>query len=190
MRSPTSWPDSPRALAGRAAPGGDLPAKVGIEVRFDREGKARTRIIQLTPTSSSPAPEKPGVQPSAPSASPAPIPKSDAADGFEVAERRTVANEADGSGKGLVQTVPAKSLGSKAKDAADGADANITPGSARRRATAPAGGGVYEADEAVRRHGLTLGIKVPWVPSPLALATVLTGSCGLGRSRHRRRCGE
>ena len=103
--------------------------KVGIEVRFDREGKARTRVIHLTTTS--PDPEKARAQPSAPSASSAPMPKSNAANGFEVAERRTVANEPDGSGKELVQTVRAKSLDPQTKDAADGADANITPHSSR-----------------------------------------------------------
>ena len=57
------------------------------------------------------------------------MPKSNAANGFEVAERRTVANEADASDKGLAPTVRAKSLESETKDAADGADANITPDS-------------------------------------------------------------
>jgi hypothetical protein len=121
-----NWPDSARALAGRLRRAATFLRKVGIEVRFDREGKARTRIIHLTTTSR--APEQAGVQPSAPSASSAPLPKSNAA-GFEAAERRTIADEADGSGKGLTPTVPAKSLESKTKDAADGADANITPGS-------------------------------------------------------------
>jgi hypothetical protein len=121
-----SWPDSPRALAGRLRRAATFLRKVGIEVRFDREGKARTRIIHLTPTSSSRAPEQAGARPSAPSASSAPMPKSNVANGFEVAERRTVANEADDSDEGLVQTVRAKSLDPQTKDAADGADANIT----------------------------------------------------------------
>jgi hypothetical protein len=124
-----SWPDSPRALAGRLRRAATFLRKVGIEVRFDREGRARTRIIHLTPTSSSPAPEKAGVQPSASSASSAssaPVPKSNVANDFAMAGRRTVANDADGSGKGLVQTVRTKSLECKTKDTADGADANIT----------------------------------------------------------------
>jgi hypothetical protein len=121
-----SWPDSPRALAGRLRRAATFLRKVGIEVRFDREGRARTRIIHLTVASSSPVPEQSGMRPSAPSASSAQMAKANAANGFEVAERRTVANEADGSGKGLAQTVRAKSLKSNAGDTADGADANIT----------------------------------------------------------------
>jgi hypothetical protein len=120
------WPDSPRALAGRLRRAATFLRKVGIEIRFDREGNARTRIIHITTTSSSPVPEQAGVRPSAPSASSAQMAEADAANGFEETERRTVANEADGSGKGSVQTVRAKSLKYDAADAADGADANIT----------------------------------------------------------------
>ncbi len=42
------WPHSPRALSGRlrrAAPG---LRKIGVNLAFDREGRARTRTIHIT----------------------------------------------------------------------------------------------------------------------------------------------
>jgi len=59
-----TWPDSPRALAGRLRRAATFLRKIRIEIGFEREGRARTRMIHITN-----APEKPVVQPSAPSAS-------------------------------------------------------------------------------------------------------------------------
>ena len=64
------------------------------------EGRARTRILNIAATQPSAAPEKPGTQPSAPSASSAPVPKSNPANGFSAQSLRTVAHDADGSGNG------------------------------------------------------------------------------------------
>ena len=77
-----TWPDSPRALAGRLRRAATFLRKIGIEVVFKKEGRARTRIIDITATPPSAAPENAGAQPSAPSASSAPMPKSNPANGF------------------------------------------------------------------------------------------------------------
>jgi hypothetical protein len=122
-----SWPDSPRALAGKLRRAATSLRKVGIEVRFDREGKARTRIIRLTPTSSSRATEQAGARPSAPSASSAPetIPLS--FNGLPADGGQAMGGTADGQGLDPAGTVRAKDLKSNGRDGADGADANITP---------------------------------------------------------------
>ena len=43
-----TWPDSPRALAGRLRRAATFLRKIGIEIGFEREGRARTRIIRIT----------------------------------------------------------------------------------------------------------------------------------------------
>jgi hypothetical protein len=48
-----SWPSTPRALSGRLRRAATFLRKVGIELSFDRTGKARTRMIHIsasTPT--------------------------------------------------------------------------------------------------------------------------------------------
>jgi hypothetical protein len=125
-----TWPDGPRALAGRLRRAATFLRKIGIEISFGREGRARTRIINITTIQPSAAPEKPGVQPSAPSASSAPTPKSNPANGVPAQSVRTVARDADGSGQGNASTVRAKSLENNAGTAADGAAANRAPQSA------------------------------------------------------------
>jgi len=62
------WPGSPRALSGRLRRAATFLRKIGIEVAFKKEGKARTRIVHITAS----APENAGAQPSAPSAQLAP----------------------------------------------------------------------------------------------------------------------
>ncbi|KAF0127999.1 MAG: hypothetical protein FD152_2410, partial [Xanthobacteraceae bacterium] len=52
-----TWLDSPRALAGRLRRAATFLRKIGIEIGFDREGRARTRVIHITTTPSHPAPE-------------------------------------------------------------------------------------------------------------------------------------
>ena len=41
------WPDSPRALAGRLRRAATFLHKIGIDIGFEREGRARTRIIRI-----------------------------------------------------------------------------------------------------------------------------------------------
>ena len=95
-----SWPDSPRALSGRLRRAATFLRKIGIEIVFKKEGRARTRLICITTTSSHATPEHSGAQPSAPSAPSAPMPESNPANGLTAQSPRTVADEADGSGNG------------------------------------------------------------------------------------------
>jgi hypothetical protein len=124
QRKAKSWPNSPRALAGRLRRAATFLRKMSIEVAFTKEGRARTRMIRLTS-----ALEKGGDGPSAPSARSAPgatplSPNDLPADGG-----RTMGGTADGQGLDPAATVRAKALKSNGRDGADGADANITPGS-------------------------------------------------------------
>ena len=121
-----TWPDSPRALAGRLRRAATSLRKIGIEIGFGREGRARTRTIHITAAPALPGPEQAGVLPSAPSASSASAMKSSPAKGFADVPLRTVANDADGSvGRGG-ETVRANPLKNNDGTIADGADANIT----------------------------------------------------------------
>ena len=90
-----TWPDGPRALAGRLRRAATFLRKIGIEIGFDREGRARTRIIRITAASADSAPERGRPQPSAPSASSAPMPKSNPANDFAAQSVRTVARDAN-----------------------------------------------------------------------------------------------
>jgi hypothetical protein len=132
-----TWPDSPRALAGRLRRSATFLRKVGIEIGFEREGRARTRMINITTTPDLSAPENPVAQPSAPSVSSASMPKSNRANGFAAQLLRTAAHDADGSGKGSAPTVRANPLKTNAETVADGADANLPPQSASGKTGAP-----------------------------------------------------
>jgi hypothetical protein len=122
-----TWPDSPRALAGRLRRAATFLRKIGIEIGFDREGRARARIIRITTTPNRPAPESGRVSPSAPSASSAPMPKPNSGNGYAAPDRRTVADGADDSGVGSVSTVRANPLRSMEATIADGEDAKPRP---------------------------------------------------------------
>lgn len=87
-----TWPDSPRALSGRLRRAATFLRKIGIEVSFEREGRARTRIIRITAAGAELVPERGGAQPSASSA---PRPKSFPDNGFGAPDLRTIANDAD-----------------------------------------------------------------------------------------------
>jgi hypothetical protein len=122
-----TWPDSPRALSGRLRRAATFLRKVGIEISFGREGRARTRAITITTRS---APESAGMRPSTPSVSSAPMEKASATNAFAPGDVRTVGWNADGSDHGGNPTVRAKPLKSQAVNGADGADANRPPQSA------------------------------------------------------------
>jgi hypothetical protein len=124
------WPDSPRALAGRLRRAATFLRKIGIEVGFDREGRARTRVIRITCTPSRPAPEQAGARPSAPSAPSVDEANSNQPNGFAPPDLRTVGKDADGSGCGSAPTVRVNPLKLNDGTAADGADANLSPHSA------------------------------------------------------------
>ena len=119
-----TWPDSPRALSGRLRRAATFLRKIGIEVSFEREGRARTRIIRITAAGGDPVPERGGVQPSAPSAPSAPRPKSIPDNDFAAPGSRTVASDADGRTSGPADSVRANPLKSREETDADGADAN------------------------------------------------------------------
>jgi hypothetical protein len=127
LRRPRPWPDSPRALAGRLRRAATFLRKIGIEIGFDREGRARTRIIRITITPQHPVPDYDGARQSAPSAPSALLPKSNQANGFAASDLRTVGIDADDSSQRQLPTVRANSLISKGATAADGADANFDP---------------------------------------------------------------
>jgi len=115
-----TWPDNPRALAGRLRRGVTFLRKIGIEITFKKEGRARTRIIEIRASSPSVAPEKPGAPSSALSAPP---PKSNPANGCAAQSLRTAAQAADGSGNGNVPTVLVNPFRNETGTVADGVDA-------------------------------------------------------------------
>ena len=92
-----TWPESPRALAGRLRRGATFLRMVGIELRFIREGQARTRIIHIEASQRPGVRETRGALPSAASASSATAPISKSANDVGPVAPRTVANDADGA---------------------------------------------------------------------------------------------
>jgi hypothetical protein len=140
-----TWPDSPRALAGRLRRAATFLRKIGVEIAFQKEkSRARTRTITITTMQPSAASEKPGAEPSAPSASSADAGKANAVSGFSAQSARTQIRDADanppdadGSGQGDDQTVRANPSENNAADDADDADANCPPRSAPEKMSAP-----------------------------------------------------
>jgi hypothetical protein len=118
-----AWPDSARALAGRLRRAATLLRKIGIEIGFAREGRARTRIIRIS-TTEPPSPENRGAQPSAWSAPSGDLPKPIPANGFAAAGLRTVGDATAGANGSIVY---AKTLKINGETDADGADANRPP---------------------------------------------------------------
>jgi hypothetical protein len=80
-----TWPDGPRALAGRLRRAATFLRKIGIEIGFEREGRARTRTIRITMTGKPASPETQGAQPSASSAPPADRPKASSGQWLRIA---------------------------------------------------------------------------------------------------------
>nr|WP_281722279.1 hypothetical protein [Nitrosomonas nitrosa] len=124
-----TWPDSPRALAGRLRREAPVLRKIGIEISFAREGRARTRTIRIATTLSHSSSENDGVGSSAPSASSASAAKSIPENGLEAPPLRTVGDDADGwadgSGRGSTPPVRGNSFKLNSGTMADDADANL-----------------------------------------------------------------
>jgi hypothetical protein len=118
-----TWPDSPRALAGRLRRAATFLRKIGIDIGFEREGRARTRMIRITTTGKPASPETQGAQPSASSTPPADQPKPNSGNGFASPGLRTVGSLADGSTGGNGSPVRTNPLKSNTETDADGADA-------------------------------------------------------------------
>jgi hypothetical protein len=129
-----TWPDSPRALAGRLRRAATFLRKIGIDIGFGREGRARTRIIHITTTGQSPAPEVGEPRASASSAPSADPVKANPGNGFVAQGLRTVGSLTDGSGGGNRATVRANPLKNNPETDADDADANYPPQSAPENA--------------------------------------------------------
>ena len=89
-----SWPENPRALGGRLRRGAPFLRKIGIEISFGREGRARTRTIQIEANPGVLAQDNAGIRASAPSAASA---RSGTAADLDPLVRRTVANDTDGA---------------------------------------------------------------------------------------------
>jgi hypothetical protein len=122
-----TWPDSPRSLASRLRRAATFLRKIGIDIAFGREGRARTRMIHITTTLKPTAPETGGARPSASSAPPTYPPKANPANGFAAQDLRTVGDPADGSTSGNGSTVRANPLKTNIKTDADGADESCPP---------------------------------------------------------------
>jgi hypothetical protein len=127
------WPDSPRALAGRLRRAATFLRKIGIEIRFDREGRARTRVIHVTSARKTVGPENVGAQPSASSAPSSPSEKVNRPNGFASLGMRTVGGPADGPNGGVDSTVCANARKTHGETDADGADGNFPPQSAPKK---------------------------------------------------------
>ncbi len=126
-----AWPDSPRALSAKLRRAATFLRKVGIDISFGREGKARIRTITITISPNFSLPDNRGEQPSASSAPSATKANSNPSNGLSVAPLRTVAAQADGwadgRGRDDIDTVRPKPLKTGTADEADGADANFPP---------------------------------------------------------------
>jgi hypothetical protein len=140
-----TWPDNPRALAGRLRRAATFLRKIGIEISFRREGWARTRTILLATTPSPAKRENAGVGPSASSARSAPAPNPNSANSFAAPPLRPVADDADGrADRSGAATVRADPLKANARAAADGADQIARPDRHRQKLRGRGGGRGYE----------------------------------------------
>jgi hypothetical protein len=148
VRSKT-WPNSPRAIAGRLRRAATFLRKIGIAIDFAREGRARTRLIYIR-TAETSSSETDGAPPSAASASSALNGKSGSENDFSAAGMRTMAADVDQERPS--PTVRADPLEPNAATAADDADADslIDPGLEKTRCAA--GGNGHERGESADHH--------------------------------------
>ena len=123
-----TWPASPRALSGRLRRAATFLRKIGIEIDYVKEGRARTRVIFITAKGHSAAPDYDGVPPPAPSAPSAMPPNGNGDNALGNTTMRTVGvvadDRADAGQDDVVSTVRANPLKSQGKDGADVTDEN------------------------------------------------------------------
>ena len=119
-----TWPDSPRALAGRLRRAATFLRKIGVDIGFEREGRARTRVIRITAASSPRALESEAAEPSAPSAPSATPSATNPVNSLAMSVLRTVGDRADDNGRPSVPTVRRSTPTCMGRTDADGADAN------------------------------------------------------------------
>jgi hypothetical protein len=136
-----SWPDGPRALAGKLRRAATFLRKIGFDIAFQKEkSRARTRTITITTLQPSASPEEPWTAPSAPSANPG---TANATNGFSAQSKRTQTCDVDANScrtdgsEGDDQIVRANPLENNAADASDGADANPSPQTGPEKTGAP-----------------------------------------------------
>jgi hypothetical protein len=125
-----SWPDSPRALSGRLRRAATFLRKIGIEITFERKGRAGLRIIHITTAQPFAAPETAGKQSSVSSASSAASPNSAWVDGLSGIDPPTVFDEAEDRLVKSGRTVSVTPLKPGTAADADGSDANSASQSA------------------------------------------------------------
>jgi hypothetical protein len=125
------WPDSPRALSGRLRRAATFLRKTGVEIGFEREGRARTRMIRIAVAP--PALDGEGAEPSAPSAPSAALSASNPVNSLAMPMLRTVGDLTDGRDRSSTSTDRASALKSVGQTDADGADANHALESAPER---------------------------------------------------------
>ncbi len=100
-----TWPDSPRALAGRLRRAAPVLRKVGVEISFEREHRARrARLIKIT-TIAATQPESGGAQPSTSPTSSTSLSKPTKTNGSAAPSRWTIEENVDGSSGGFTPTV-------------------------------------------------------------------------------------
>jgi hypothetical protein len=126
-----TWPDSPRALAGRLRRAASFLRKIGIEIGFEREGRARrARLIKIT-TNVFAQSESGGVQSSTPSISPTSGSPPSQINGVEHApellKQWTVAAGVDDRDLDGEQTDHCNNLNLSGLDEVDDVDANHPP---------------------------------------------------------------
>jgi len=117
-----TWPDSPRALSGRLRRAATFLRKTGVEIGFEREGRARTRMIRIAVAP--PALDGEGAGPSVPSAPSAALSASNPVNSLAMPMLRKVDDLTDGRDRSSTSTVRASPLKSVGQTDADGADAN------------------------------------------------------------------
>jgi hypothetical protein len=114
-----TWPATARALSGRLRRAVTFLRKVGIDIEFNKEGRARTRIIRIFCAADS-AGASPS-RPSAPSAEGAKVASDNSSMGAHV---RAVEPPADANGKRPERPTVRENTGNpRVADGADGADA-------------------------------------------------------------------
>lgn len=118
MAKTKAWPESPRALAGRLRRAATFLRRIGIDICFEREGRARTRVIRITTS-----PETRGARPSGSSAPPADAPSAGRVIGFGPSGTRTVgrgdADESTIDGGTTVRASPPILIATADTDGAD-----------------------------------------------------------------------
>lgn len=124
MRVATSktWPSSPQTLSGRLRRAATVLRKTGIDIRYDRVGRGRTRIIHIAATATLQTPDNTGEAASAPSAESGETHDGNSINGFDDHPLQTLGGDTDGRVIGYSMTVRNTPQQQGLKTAADGAD--------------------------------------------------------------------